>query len=246
MNELNPVCYQFDELVDTVTFLAEIPDYKRDRAFKDHFKVSPEKLVDEARRVLDQAEQDGKLTPTQVLVSRISLIFDDAPPEEIKKQSEMFAQLLATQPDSFIKYLGQNVFFKKKRYRPAIECFKRHLQLDPSDISIRLNLGFALYNLRMWDEAEAAADYLFENKLSLDESDLVIAYQVKAMAALGHHEYSKSIAFAEKSFALDREVFDIAIVLLAAAETGDVQKFEETSLKFQQVFLRNTRLQSLR
>src|SRR6266850_546731 len=235
-NEYNPVCYQFDELVDTVNFMAEIPAYKRDPEFKAHFKVPREKLLDEARRVIDQAEQDGRLTSTQVLISRISLIFDDASAEEIKKQSEMIAQLFANQPDSFIAYIGYNLFFQKKRYHPAMECFKRQLKLDPSDISIRLNLGVAYYNLRMWDEAESAADYVFENKLSLSKHGLHVAYSVKAMAALGHGDYSKSIAFAEKSFELNPDGFEIDIVLLAAAETGDLQKLEETSHKFQQFF----------
>lgn len=233
-NEYNPVCYQFDSLVQKVNVMAEVPDYMRDREFKEHFTSSPEKILDEARRLIDQAEQEGKLTPTQVLISRIYLIFDDAPPEEIKKQTAMLDQLFAAQPDSFIEYLGQDLFFQKKRYRAAIECFKRHLQVDPSDVSARLNLGFAAYHLRMWDEAGAAVDYVFDNKLGLTGHGFRVAYQVKAMAALGHHDYGTTIEFAEKSFELNRQSFDISLVQLAAAESGDLKKLKEASHKFQQ------------
>jgi len=58
---------------------------------------------------------------------------------------------------------------------------------------------------------------------------------VKAIAALGQGDYSKSIIFAEKSFELNRETFDISLVQLAAAERGDLQKLEEASNRFEQV-----------
>lgn len=233
-NEYNLVCYQFDPLMAKANRMAEAPDYMRDREYKEFFKSSPEEVLEEARRLIDSAEQEGKLTPTQVLISRIYMIFDDAPAEEIKKQSQMLVQLFATQPDSFIEYLGQDLFFKNKRYRPAIECFKRHLRVNPSDVSVRLNLGVAAYHLRMWNEAAAAVDYVFDNKLGLSEHGFRVAYQVKAMAALGQHDYVKSIEFAEKSFELNRETFDISLVQMAAAESGDLQKLEQASLKFEQ------------
>jgi tetratricopeptide (TPR) repeat protein len=233
-NEYNRVSYSFHSLMDRVNALAQIPRYQRDVEFKEAFANSPDKTLAEAREIIDRAEQEGTLTPTQILVARIYLISDDALPADLKKQSELVAQLLSSQPDSFIEYVGSDQFFEKKRYRPAIECFKKHLQVDPSNISMRLNLGFACYHVGMFDEAEAAADYVLDNKLGLSGHGFLVAYQVKAMATLGHHDYSQAISFAEKSFEINRQTFDISLVMFAAAQIGDLEKLEEAARKFQE------------
>jgi len=113
------------------------------------FAVPADKILDGARRLIDQGEQEGKLTPTQVLISRIYLILDDAAPEQIKKQSQMLGQLMSTQPNNFIVWLGENFFFAKGRYRPAVECFKHQLELDPTNTAARLDLARAYFHLRM-------------------------------------------------------------------------------------------------
>jgi len=233
-NEYNPVSYQFDSLMQHINVTLEIPEYMRDREFKDSY-TSPEKLVKEARALLDRAAEAGTLTPAQLLVARIYVTLDDAPPEDLKKQSELLAQLCSTQPDSYIIYLGQDLFFEKKRYRAAIECFKHYLRIDPSDVSIRLNLGVACYHQGMFDEADAAADYVLDNKLGLSEHGFLVAYQVKAVAALGHRDYLKSIFYAEKSFELNRCTFDVSLVQFAAAQIGDLEKLDDASRKFRQV-----------
>jgi tetratricopeptide (TPR) repeat protein len=232
-NEYNPVCYQFHSLMDRVNILIGIPAYQRDLEFKDTFAVPPEKTLEEARSLIDRAEQDGSITPAQVLVARIYMILDNAPPEEIKKQSELLKKFCSTNPDSYVIFLGERLFLAKKRYRAAIECYKQHLKVDPDDVSTRLNLGYAYYHLGMSDEADAAADYLLDNRLELSDYRFRIAYQIKAMAALGHRDYSRSVSFAEKSFAITPAAFDITIIELAAAQMGDLQKVEEAARKFQ-------------
>lgn len=234
-NEYNPVYYQFDSLMERVNNLVSIPEYLRDREFKSSFAVPPEKTLEEARSLIDRAEQDGSITPAQVLVARIYMILDDAPPEEIKKQAELLKKLCSTNPDSYVIFLGERLFLAKKRYRAAIECYKQHLKVDPDDESTRLNLGYAYYHLGMSDEADAAADYVLDNHLELSDFGFRIAYQIKAMAALGHHDYAKSISFAEKSFAITPASFDISMIELAAAQKGDLQKVEDAARKFQEL-----------
>lgn len=234
-NEYNPVSYKFDSLMERVNHLVSIPEYQRDREFKDSFAVPPEKTLEEARSLIDRAEQDGSITPAQVLVARIYMVLDDAPPAEIKKQAELLEKLCATNPDSYVIFLGERLFFAKKRYRAAIECYKQHLKVEPDDESTRLNLGVAYYRLGMSDEADAAADYVLDHHLPLSEYGFRIAWQIKAMAALGHHDYDKSISFAEKSFAITPASFDITIIELAAAQKGDLQKVEDAARKFQEL-----------
>jgi len=232
-NEYGPVAYQFSSLMMRLDGQREIPQYQRDREFKGGY-IPEEKILDEARGIIDQAERESTLTPTQILVARIYMIPDDASPEDLKRQSELLAQLVSTQPASYLIMLGQDRFFEKKHHRAAVECFKRHLEVHPDDVSIRLNMGLAYYQLRMFAEAEAAADYVLDHQLGLSDHGHEVAYNVKAMGLLSRGDYSGSIFFAEKAFEIEQCHCDILIVLLAAAQTGDLQKLAEASHRFQQ------------
>jgi tetratricopeptide (TPR) repeat protein len=167
-------------------------------------------------------------------VARISLILDDASPEDLKRQSEMLVQLISTQPASYLGALGQDRFFEKKHHRPAVECFKRYLEVNPDDVSIRLNMGIAYERLGMFAEAEAAADYIVDHDLDLSDHGWAIANGLKAMGMLSRGDYGKAIDFAQKAFELAQCHCDISLVMLAAAQTGDLQKFGEALRKFQQ------------
>lgn len=232
-NEYSAVAYQFLSLMMQLDTQQEIPEYLRDREFKDSY-TPPEKILDEGRRLIDQAERESTLTPAQILVARIYMILDDASPEDLKRQSEMLVQLISTQPASYVGTLGQERFFEKKRHRAAVECFKRHLEVHPDDVSIRLNMGIAYYRLHMFAEAEAAADYVLDHELKLSDHGYEVAYNVKAMGVLSRGDYSKSIFFAEKAFDVEPCHCDISLVMLAAAQTGDLQKLGQASRKFQQ------------
>jgi tetratricopeptide (TPR) repeat protein len=235
-NEYNPICYAFDALMDQVNALREIPEYQRDVEFKSQFAQGSEKNVAEARQMIDKAEREGTLTPTQILVARIYMIFDDAPTEALKQQSEMIAQLVSTQPAGFIEEVGSARFFEKKRYRPAIECFRQYLKTDPDNVSIRLNLGNACYHVGMFDEAEVAANYALKDSEGLSEHGFQVAWQVKAMAALGHQNYRNAVLYGEKLFNCEacRSSFEYSLVQLAAAQTGDLARVEEASRRFQE------------
>ena len=238
-NEYNAVHYDFTSLMDSVNSMRAVPEYMREREFKDTFTPdkSPEKIIEQARAVIDRGEQEGTLTPAQVLVARIYMTFDDASREEIQKQSELLKQLIDTQPPSFIHMLGNDLFFEKKRFRAAIECFKQHLKLHPDDFSIRVNLGFAYNQVGMFAEADTAADYALADDAKLGGQNRYTAYNVKANAALSRQEYSKAIAFGEKAFEIENCHCDFSLVMLAAAETGDLVKLKETEQKFQDKLL---------
>lgn len=233
-NEYNPVAYDFTSLMMKLDAQRAIPEYMRDREFKDSY-TPPEQILDEGSHIIDQAERESTLTPAQILVARIYMILDDASPEDLKRQSQMLVQLISSQPASYVGTLGQTRFFDKKHHRAAVECFKRFLEVHPDDVSIRLNMGIAYYRLRMFAEAEAAADYVFDHELGLSDHGHQVAYNVKAMGLLSRGDYSKSIFFAEKAFDTDEPCHcDISLVMLAAAQTGDLQKLAEASRKFQQ------------
>jgi hypothetical protein len=232
-NEYSPVASKFDSIMMRLDVQREIPEFMRAVEFKDTYEP-PDQIVNEAKRLIDQAEREGTLTPNQILVARIYVITDDAPPEDLKQQSAMLAQLISTQPVSYMHVLGNDHFFLKKHNRAAVECLKRYLEAHPDDATIRLNMGVAYYRLRMFAEAEAAADYVLEHQLKLSNDDLALAYNVKAMGVLGRGDYAGSISFAEKAFDAALCHCNISLVMLAAAETGDLQKLAEASNKFQE------------
>jgi tetratricopeptide (TPR) repeat protein len=187
---------------------------------------SAEKIQADARAIIERAVLDGTLTPAQVLAAKISIIADNAPADEIEKQTEMLKELLSNQSSSFASYLGYEVFFHQRRYRPAIECFKRSLSATPSDANTRLNLGLAYIELGMFSEADDAASYVFNDRITLTGHGLGIAFQIKAVAALGQRDFVKAVDYAEKAFQHEpTRIYLMSLWQLAAAQTGDLQKF---------------------
>ena len=234
-NEYNPVAYEFTALIEKLDALRQIPEYMRDREFKDVY--TPEKILDEGKRLIDKAERESTLSPSQILLARIDMIPDDAPAEDLKRLSDLLAQLVATQPASYLGTLGRERFFEKKRNRAAVACFQRYLEENPDDVSARLNQAIAYNRLRMFVEAEAAADYVLDNQLPLSEHGFRVAYNAKAVGALGRGDYSKSIFFAEKALGISPCHCDNSILMLAAAQKGDLQKFTDAARKFQEAAL---------
>jgi tetratricopeptide (TPR) repeat protein len=222
------VATQIASVMIKVDAKQRIPEYMRDGAYKTTY-LSLAKTIEEAKDVIDQAEREGTLTPAQILVARIYMIPDDASPEDLKRQSDLLAQLVSTQPASYLEMLGQDRFFKNKHYRAAIECFKRHLEVHPDDVSLRLNMGYAQSSLGMYAESEAAADYVLDHKLSLSDHGYAVAYQLKAMSALSRRDYDGTIALSHKAFEIEPYDFDVARAMLAAAQTGDLKTLAAAS-----------------
>jgi tetratricopeptide (TPR) repeat protein len=230
-NEYSSVAYELSSLMKQIDVQRDIPEYMRDQEFKNN--IAKEKLTEQAKGLVDKAEREGTLTPNQILVARIDMILDDASPEDLKRQSDLLAQLIATQPLSYVLTLGQKHFFEDKRYHAAIPCFKRALELYPDDVSTRLNLGVAYNNVGMFKEGEEAADYVFDHQLRLSEFGYAVAYQVKAMGTLSRGDYNKTISLSERAFEITQCDCDISRAMLAAAETGNLQKLEEVSSKLE-------------
>jgi tetratricopeptide (TPR) repeat protein len=232
-NECSTVAYKLSSVMMGLNAQQQIPEYERDHEFKDSY-IPNEKILAEAKAIIDQAERDGTLTPNQILVARINMISDDASPEDQKRQADMVAKVIATQPHSYVLTLGQDHFFQDNHYRPASECFKRHLELYPDDVGVRLNLGVAYYQVGMFAEAEAAVDYVFDHQLGLSEHGYEVAFELKALGTLSRGDYARTISFAEKAFEIEPRDFFASMAMLAAAETGDLKKLEKASQMFQQ------------
>jgi tetratricopeptide (TPR) repeat protein len=187
---------------------------------------SAERIQADARALIEQAAMDGTLTPAQVLTAKISMIADHAPADENEKQTDMLKELISNHPGTFANYLGSEVFFRQKRYRPAVECFKRSLSSTPSDANTRLNLGLSYIDLGMFSEADDAASYVFNDRIMLTDYGFGIAFQIRAAAALGQRDFVKAVDYAEKAFQYQpTRVYLISLWQLAAAQTGDLEKF---------------------
>ena len=187
---------------------------------------SGERIQADARALIERAASDGTLTPAQVLTAKISMTADNASADEIEKQTDMLKELLSNHPGTFASYLGSEVFFRQKRYRPAVECFKRSLSSTPSDANTRLNLGLAYIDLGMFSEADDAASYVFNDRIMLTDYGFGIAFQIRAAAALGQRDFVKAIDYAEKAFQYQpTRAYLISLWQLAAAQTGDLEKF---------------------
>jgi Flp pilus assembly protein TadD len=228
------VSKEFSSLMDTIYAKLRNPEYLLDREFKGMFPEEPAKIVEKAKALIDKAEREGTLTPEQILVDRIYMILDDAPVEDQKRQAVLLQQLIATQPVNYIHKLGNDKFFNNNRYRAAIPCFEQYLKTESDDVSERLDLGYAYNEVGMYEEAERAANYVFDHRLGLSTKGQYVAYTVLARAALGRRDYPGSIQLAEKAFSVDHKVYPLMIVQLAAAQMGDLRRAEEAMHKLQE------------
>jgi len=188
---------------------------------------SRESLAKEIDAAIQKGASDGSLTPAQVLVAKISAILDDAPPAEIEKQSALVKELISNHTYGLIDYLSYEVYFTHKHFRPAVACFKRTLEGRPTDANVRLNLGIAYWRLQKYPEAEAAADYALQQQ-GLTQHGYAIAYQVKANAALGSHEFAKALEYADQASKLEpAATYLMLLSALASAASGDQAKFND-------------------
>lgn len=236
INEFSPVAYQLDAVLKGLAMDQGIPDYKRDVEFKDHFqRESTEQKLAKAKAMIDDAEAQGTLTPAQILVARISVILNDAPQEDLKKQDALLAEFVRDQPPQYIGYLG-DIFMERDLYRPAKALLKQYLMTDPENISVRLNVGYVNLQLHLWDEVEAGADLVLTNPDNLGEHGLFVAYQQKAYGALSRGEYNTAINFAQKAFALEPANIELVLIQLAAATTGDMAKLNDVSRIYKEEF----------
>jgi tetratricopeptide (TPR) repeat protein len=229
-DEYNPANYQLDSLMQRLNLLIEVPDYPTDILVARGAPESRQQLVQQLEAAIKKASGEGLLTAAQTLVARISSFPDDNTPAEIEKQSELLKELTSTHPKSFTDYLGYEVFFRHKRYRPAVACFKRSLEMNRLDANVRLNLGIAYSHLEMFAEAEAAADYALKDAPGLTQHGYLVAFQVKAAAALGLREFGKAFNYAEQAFKLNpSSTYLMSIWQLAAAQNGDLDRFYEVT-----------------
>ncbi|HJX89688.1 MAG TPA: hypothetical protein VJ372_04285 [Pyrinomonadaceae bacterium] len=229
--EYDKTSQEFMSLMNEINSMRELPKYLIDRGIYKFEGTEAQDLL-KARELIDQGERDGTLTPSQVLLDRIYMILDDAPAEDQQHLEDLLQQLIASQPQNYIHMLGNDRFFKDNRYRAAIACFKEHLKTSSDDVSTWLNLGFAYNKLAMYNEANDAADYVFEHKLELSEYGQTVAYQVKATASLGLKDYGTAIEYAKKAFAIEPRFYPVSLIQLAAAETGDLGLLETTTQQF--------------
>jgi tetratricopeptide (TPR) repeat protein len=167
-------------------------------------------------------------------VARINAIPDDSSPADIEKQSELLKELISTQRFGFVDYLSYEVFFKHKRYRAAVPCFKKTLEGRPTDANVRLNLGIAYWHLQKYAEADAAADYALQQTGGLTQHGYVVAYQVKASAALGNREFARAFDYADQAARLDpSSTYIMCLSAFAGAASGDLTKFNEIMRAFE-------------
>lgn len=225
-----PGAFEFRLIVQSAEVARQIPDYQRGVEFTD---VEDEnKALEKGRAFIDAAERDGTMTRSQILVARIELILDHASEAELNKQKELIATFISTEPVAFCYYLGTDLW-KRKHFRAAIPLMKRYLGSYPDDLETRLNVGYAAFHIGLWDEAEATADHILRNPERLAPQGFVVAYQNKMMAALARRDFSNSIVFAEKCLEIKQTGFFLSVLLLAAAQKGDLEKFKETSHRFE-------------
>ena len=229
--EYDKTSQEFMSLMREINSMRELPQYLIDQGIYKFNGTEAQDLL-KARELIDQGERDGTLTPAQVLVDRIYMILDDAPAEDQQRLEDLLHQLIASQPQNYIQMLGNDRFFKDKRYRAAIACFKEHLKTSSDDVSARLNLGVAYNKLAMYNEANGAAEYVFEHKLELSDYGQSVAYQVKATASLGLRDYGAGIKYAKKAFTIEPRFYPVSLIQLAAAEMGDLRLLEATTQQF--------------
>jgi tetratricopeptide (TPR) repeat protein len=232
-NEYNPGNYQLDSLMQRLNILIEAPGFSEGQVATGALPPR-DKLIEEIDAAIQKAASDGSLTPAQILVAKINAIPDDSSPADIEKQSDLLKELTSTQPFGFVDYLSYEVFFTHKRYRAAVACFKRTLEARPADANVRLNLGIAYWHLQKYAEADATADYALQHTAGLTQHGYVVAYEVKASAALGNREFAKALDYADQASRLDpASSYVMCLSALAGAASGDLTKFNEIMRTFE-------------
>jgi tetratricopeptide (TPR) repeat protein len=233
-SEYNPVNYQLESLMQRLTIWIEGPNFGEGQV-PVNLLTPRDQLREQIDAAIQKAASDGSLTPAQILVAKINAIPDDSSPADIEKQSALLTELISTQPYGFIDYLSYEVFFTHKRYRPAVACFRKVLELRPKDANIRLDLGIAYWHLQKYAEADAAADYALQ-QTGLSKHGYSVAYQVKAQAALGNHEFAKSLDYADQAFRLEpNSPYMMLLMAMAGAASGDLAKFNEVISTFEKI-----------
>lgn len=233
--EMDRVSLELAGLMNHVNSLTQIPEHQRQREFKKAFENGGiPGILEKAKNLIDKGERDGTLTSAQVLIARIYLIPDDAPADEQKRQSELLEELFRSQPVSFIHMLGNDKFFKERRYRPAIACLNHYLNSSPDDVSMRLNLAVAYNQMGMYEAADREVDYVLDRDLGVSAYGSIVAFNAKAMAALGRRDYLECIKQMEKVMVLEEDPSRLMIIQLAAALMGDRARFEAASQRFKQ------------
>jgi len=244
-NEYNPVAYQLDSVINSFEGLENIAEYLRAIEFKDHLdKDRVAAQVAKANEMIEQAQLEGTLTPTQILVFRIRMIADDASVEELKKQEDLLAEFIGNQAPEYIGWLG-NQLMNKEHFRPARALLKQYLVYDPGNVSVRLNIGYIGLKLGYWEDAEAGADLVLTAPEKLSKRGLRIAYQQKACGLAHRGDYFEALTYAERGFALEQEGFGILLIQLMAALTGNVEKFKDASGRFKEAVPENDESYSL-
>jgi tetratricopeptide (TPR) repeat protein len=232
-NEYNPANYQLDSLMQRLNILIEAPGFSEGQVAPGALPPR-DKLIEQIEAAIQKAASDGSLTAAQILVAKINAIPDDSSPADIEKLSELLNELTSTQPFGFVDYLSYEVFFTHKRYRAAVACFKKTLESRPGDANGRLDLGIAYWHLQKYPEADAAADYALQHTAGLTQHGYVVAYEVKASAALGNHEFDKALDYADQASRLDPESGYIrSLSVLAGAASGDLAKFNDLMRAFE-------------
>ena len=211
-------------MMNKINSIREIPEYMHDREFKGQFEGGTAKVLEQAKALIDKAEREGTLTAAQIQVARISMILDDAPEEDQRRQAEMLKGFIATQPVNYIHMLGNDEFFKKRRYRAAVACLSHYLKTSPDDISMRLNMAVAYNHLGMYEEADGTANYVFDHNLELSNHAHVVAYMAKAYAALGLKDYRSCIQFYDKAFAIEHEPIAHDVHFIRCSSNGGYGK----------------------
>lgn len=234
-NEYGTVAYQLNSAMMSVNTIKEVPEFRRMVEFKSEFeKGGVEAAIAQAREIIDRAEADGTLTPTQILVGRMGLILDNAPEDELHKLNALLVEFVGSQPDAYIAWLGEK-FHEQGHYKAARRLLKEYLSRAPEDMFLRLTLGDACLKLGLWSEAETIADLALPKEDDLWPEALFAAYEQKAFGALSRSDYNTSITFAEKAFAMGRGTIEIEMVQLAAALSGNMEKYLEATRKRKEV-----------
>ncbi|RNJ77249.1 MAG: tetratricopeptide repeat protein [Nitrosopumilus sp. H13] len=115
---------------------------------------------------------------------------------------------------AYAHVLDAHLLFRQKRYKEAIKCYDKAIEIDPSDSMVFYRKGDALVKMGKHEEAVMCYDKAIE----IDPSDSMVFYRKGiALTRLGKHEeavmcYDKAIeidpsdsmAFSRKGIALTR------------------------------------------
>jgi tetratricopeptide (TPR) repeat protein len=184
--------------------------------------------ISEAEKALAEAESAGNLSQSDVLVSKIMFIPDDAISRD-PERFELLRKLWGVTPNDELNRIGHRLY-DMHRYKAAATVWEHATKIYPHWYWGRLNLGSAYAFSGRFDQAEKIANsFIQERDQRLSAGEWAIVYRIKGLALDGKGDFKGGLAAHVSALQKNPDPDETHLifgVLLSAASLKNIPEFE--------------------